>query len=147
MSLAPEDVVNSIKKEAERDAAYEAAVRKVAEQTEKDKVLLQKHVYDNANPDPMLVAAIGMVVLLILWFMYMMLLKPSLTGVWYDKVGNRIYLKHNKLDDVVSVHVNMVYAGHAKNVDNLFQYGSLIGIFDYNNRIIFMDGSQWDRLL
>mgnify|MGYP000886403568 CR=1 FL=1 len=135
----------------ERNAAEardrEIKLQEAAQKAERDRQLLQKHIYDNANPPPLLIVTIGLGVLLTMWILYMLYLKPDASGEWIDDMNNKFIFTHNKFTGNVKVRVNGKCGGYAKLIDNYFRYGELIGVWDYADNISCLNGMQLTRFL
>jgi hypothetical protein len=144
-SSAPGDVLKAITEEKTLNDARTVKIQQASAQLEKERDLLQKHIHDNANPNPIIIVTLMVVILLFLWLMHILFMKPKICGVWRDISGNRIRIKKNILSNIATVHVNSKYSGYLIVLDNFIKYGDLVGVWDYSNTILFMDGIEWLR--
>lgn len=104
------------------------------------KNVIQKFVNDNSNPHPILIAIIMGSFILFIWLYYMILIKPSMCGSWYDENGSSWIIKHNKIFGTVKFYKNDSYYGKGITYDNYINLNDEIGIWDYNDKIIFING-------
>jgi hypothetical protein len=84
---------------------------------------------------------------IILYVIYIIFLKPSVSGTWIDSLGNEWYLNHNTFKNIFTVSINDLPSGKGVLYDNYIRYGELIGIWDYSNTILFTNGITLERLL
>jgi hypothetical protein len=145
-SLAPEDVIKSVNESLRADARQAAKVKEAGDKLEADRQVLQARIYDNANPSPLLVATIALATLLTMWILYIVFLKPDASGEWRDELNNKYRLTHNRFTGTIRMRINGKCAGYAKVIDNYFRYGDLVGLWDYSDNIIFVNGIQLFRM-
>ncbi len=145
-STAPEDVLKSIKQEQYDTAAYEENLKKKAIKAEKERALLQKKIYDLSNPSPLIVAGIVVGVLFFMYIVYLIFLKPCLSGQWMDHAGNEWTISHNRLTGNFCVKINGESSGSGKSLDNYVEYGDLIGVWNYRDVVYFTEGWQLHRV-
>jgi len=141
-SLAPEDVLKEIERDRDRERAYNIKLQEAAIKAEKERALLQKHIYNNANPDPHIIVAIVIAVLLALYVIYALFIKPCMSGEWADPSGNKWQIDHNNFTGNISVKINGKCAGTGSVQDNYVKYGELVGVWNYGKKIMFTKG--WD---
>lgn len=111
---------------------------------ERAEYYLKKYVHENANPSPVFVLGIFILVLVILWVLYLMFIKPNASGIWYDDENNMWEINHCYFRGL-TVRLN------GENVkcqisDNLFKCGSLLGIWNYSDIIVFINGGSLTRV-
>jgi len=141
------DLVLAAEIEEKKEKNRQEALLKETKRIDEEKKLLQRYVYNNANPSPLLLLGIGVAVLFALWVIYIIFLKPTVSGEWYDAYGNKLEICHSKLSGKIKVKLNDEYGGTGLVIDNYVQYGELVGIWNYNNEIAFLDGTVIYRLL
>jgi hypothetical protein len=146
-STVPAEALRAIEESKRADDARAEKVREANQKLEQERQTLQKIVYDNANPSPILVAVIVLTIIFIIWFVWVIFLKPCASGEWYDNLGNVFHIHHNTLTGVVKVKENGKPAGRAKVIDNFVRFGDMVGVWDYTDSIIYMDGMQWNRVV
>lgn len=146
-TILPRDVIAEVQKSDAADASREAKLQEASRKAERDKQMLQKHIYDNANPPPLLIVTISLGVVLTMWIIYMMFLKPDASGEWRDDMNNNYILTHNRFTGNVRVRMNGRCRGFAKLIDNYFRFGDLVGVWDYGDNISFINGMQLMRVL
>jgi len=146
-TLTSRDVIAAIQKEDSMDRSREIKLQEASIKAEQERQILQKHIYDNANPSPLLITTIGLGVILTMWIIYMLYLKPDASGEWLDDMNNQYILTHNRITGNVRVRLNGKCKGFAKLIDNYFRYGELIGVWDYSDSIMFVNGIELTRIL
>lgn len=145
-STAPDDVLKLIERDKQRQQNYETQLKEAAIQAERERALLQKKIYDTSNPSPVFVAAIVMTVLLAMYVLYVLFLKPCLSGAWMDHAGNEWDIAHNRFTGNFQVKINGESSGAGQTLDNYVRYGDLIGVWDYSNLVCFTEGWQLQRI-
>ncbi len=143
--------ISDLRARAEYEKAKEerrnAALLEESKRLDEKKTILQKYIYNNANPSPLLIIGIVVSVVFCLWVIYVVFLKPTIDGEWRDEYGNKVNMCHNQLTGKIKVYMNGKYGGTGVVIDNYVKYGQLIGIWDYNNEIIFVGGTRLRRIL
>lgn len=110
--------------------------------------ILQNILTKSANPSPIYIVLLTIFVLVILWMLHYIFIKPKLTGEWYPDAGNDVWhLKHKFMSNEVSVKINEKDKGHLKAIDNLIMYNNILGIWNYENTVIFTNGLILTRSL
>lgn len=146
-STSPADVIKNLEQDAAQSAAREQKLMEDVAKAERDRELLQKRVYEVANPSPILITCVVLGVLLMLYIIYMIFLRPCLSGEWVDPSGNIWHIAHNRMSGQFSVCLNGEPSGSGKVMDNYVQYGDLIGVWNYGRVIVFTEGWHLERLL
>lgn len=146
LSSAPSDIIL----DAEADKRSEVHRRQLLEiegiKAEEARKLLQKNIYDNSNPSPLFMAIIVLTVLFCLYFVYILFIKPSMTGEWTDISGNIWYIVHNKLTGTLEIEINGYPKGEGQIIGNLVEYGELTGIWNNANTVVFTEGWSLERI-
>lgn len=78
--------------------------------------LVRKEVTKDDHPHPLFLLAIGIIVILVLYLMYLSFVKSNLSGSWYNtdlntksgRSGNRIKISHNVWNDTFTINDNLV---------------------------------------
>lgn len=147
ISLTPRDVISNIQQEEIIERSRNVKLLEAVKKAEQEQQMLQKHIYDNANPSPLLVVTISLGVILTMWIIYMIYLKPNATGEWRDDMNNVYILTHNRFTGNVRVRMNGKCRGFAKLIDNYFRFGDLIGVWNYADNITFTNGMEIMKVL
>lgn len=145
-SLAPMDVMNNINSDIDKMQKRNVRILEESERAESERDLLQKKVYENANPSPLLIATICLATLLTMWILYTIFLKPDASGEWRDESNNKYHMSHNRFTGTIKMKINGKCSGYAKVIDNYFRYGDLVGLWDYSTSIVFVNGMQLYKL-
>jgi hypothetical protein len=106
--------------------------------------LVRRIVYDNSNPNPVLIAGIFAGIMIVIWFIYVMMIKPNASGEWYDDKGNRWDLDHYRMGGITAL-----VRGKLVNCtlsDNMFKCGNMMGIWNYSDVIILVGGGNLTRV-
>lgn len=124
-------------KKKELDAAV---AKKTAEQT----VVMQSHIYANANMQPMNVVLICICIVILLWLIHM-LYKPNASGLWVAVNGKQYIIKHNRwLNTIVCVGSDITLYGSISG--NLVIIADETAIWNYGDVILFTNGTSLQRL-
>lgn len=129
----------------------------VAKKTKEEADSLQQFVYNNANPNPVVVAFSIIGIIAGLWFLHILFLKPSISGKWSDSDDCIWDIHHNKFTNNISVKRVVRGTGKLSNakftetgcgvvMDNLFKYKNIIGVWNYSDVILFVDGGGLQRI-
>ncbi len=148
VSLAPGDVMKSVEAEQEAERIKKIVIAEKSDKLEEERNLLQKYVYDSANPSPVIIAAIVIVSLALIYIIYLIFIKPCLTGEWVDIHGNTWDINHNIITGCLDVYdVNQGKKIEGKVSDNFIEIANMTGVWNYGNTIIFIDGPTYERVL
>ena len=134
LSAAEQMVI--IERERETEKARQIALLENAAKAEEERKLLQKTVYDSSNPSPIFVTCMVIGTLLIMYIVYVIFLKPCMSGIWIDIAGNQWYIDHSVVKNIFTVYID----------DNYLQFGDLVGVWNYSDQIFFTDGFELNRL-
>ena len=146
VSLAPGDVDEALQKEIEDENIKKIVLAEKANKVEEERKLLQKYVYNSANPSPVLIAIIVLVAIVVIYLIYMVFIKPCLSGEWTDISGNVRTVSHNIITGNLTIERNgNIYQGKVS--DNFVEMEDLVGVWNYGNTIIFIDGPTLERIL
>lgn len=140
--LDPLAVVEEFKREQTRADVTRAADTIKLEQ---DTRMMRNIVNENANPHPVLIAVLIAGVLLSAWFLYLLLVAPDASGLWVDDLGGRWHFEHDVFGKLTTT-----YNGHlvpSSMSDNMFKSRNLLGIWNYSNVIILVDGGNLSRIV
>lgn len=128
-----------------KDAAYKEALRETESRLDDQVNRLQRSIILSSNPSPIMLAMIFVVVLVGLWFIHLVFIKPSMSGIWHEG-PLRIYVDHNRMTDVIHVRYGDEWLPDGFITDNLVNIGGRIGVWDYRSLIYMLDGGRWQRL-
>ena len=145
-STAPEDVLTSIKQSSQDEEAYYSKLQREANKVEQERKMLQKKIYSDANPSPIFMAGLVVAVLICMYIIYVVLLKPCVSGEWMDHDGNTWDLCQNRFTGTFTVDINDEESGMGQVIDNYVSYGDLVGVWNYGNVIAFTEGWQLNRV-
>ena len=146
VSLAPDDAIDYVKRSDQEERIRQIAVAEKANKLEEERKLLQKYVYDSANPSPIVIAVIVLAAFAIIYVIYLIFVKPCMSGEWVDIKGNVWLIKHKILTgNVVAECAEGIHRGKVS--DNFVEIGNLAGVWNYGNTIIFIDGPTLERVL
>jgi hypothetical protein len=120
---------------------------KKLEETENKRQYLQSILNKSANPHPVIIVLIVVSLLVILWFIHYLFIKPDISGEWHSQHNNVWRLNKKFMSNNVSVKINERNQGSLDVIDNLVEYNGLIGVWNYNNTIVFLDGTTLTRSL
>lgn len=137
------------------------ATNKVNQQAE----IIERNINAVANPSPLLVAGCIFAILFLAWSLYIVLVKQTMSGEWYDADGNFWYIVHNKFTDAVACTVisekqftNMktVYGGtvrgnlldiRTEKSDNAASSTQILGLWNKSNTVILISGGWLKRII
>lgn len=145
-TIAPADIIQQAKIDEANDKARIENLLKRAQEVERERELLQKTVYKNANPSPIIVASIVIAIIFALYILYILFVKTCASGEWRDHMGNEWYISHNRFTNNFTVTINKKRAGSGYIRDNYVKFGDLVGVWDYQDKIIFMEGWHIERI-
>ena len=116
-------------------------------------LLLQEHIYDNANPSPVLITILIVGILFLLWLLYIVYMKNSMSGSWYDSDNRCWDIHHNKFSDELRIEISenngkkKVSRGVGSISGSLFKYEDHIGLWNHSNIILFVNGGGLVKLV
>ena len=125
---------------AQSQAAYRADLQVVEGRRDK----LQRVVDDNANPHPAFVLAVFVLVLLAVFVVYCLSLKPNASGEWVDDVGNKWVIDQSCFADTTAT-----FNGDPVEIEinhNMVKSHNMIGIWNYDDDIILVGGGNLTRV-
>ncbi len=152
--FAPSDVLREAQNELAQQKQRNARLLEQSERLEIERDLLQKKVYQNANPNPVLIIALVLVTWFVIYVLYVIFIKPTLSGEWVDNKGNVWNIRHKKfsgeifLDLVEIKNHNKPAIKHVTGVviDNFVYYAGVVGVWDYKNKILLVGGGDLQRI-
>jgi len=121
-------------------------IKIASEQAELEANMLIKYVENNSNPNPLYIIIYSIVIFLLIWIIYVFFIKSNASGEWIDNNNNIWYLKHNYVIGSLKVLVNDSTMLNCRLSGNLFRCNDLIGVWDYNDNIIFVGGGWLTRI-
>ncbi len=135
---------SDVNKILEDKEIYDSQVKKLEIENNNKANVIQGIVYKNSNPSPIIIAIIIIIIFIVIWFLYTILLKPVLSGKWLSNNKNIWMMQHNIFNNNVCVRIyngkKLIERGSAYFNDNIFKYGNKIGIWNYSDNIILLDG-------
>ena len=143
----PNQVIREINDSVAQRNLENSVIQQASDRNDERAQILQKHIYDLAHPNPVIVALCIIGFLVMLWIFYLIFIKPNMSGEWYDAKGDCIVVSHNLLTNSVLVKRKTdKTAIEALVLDNLFKMNDHVGVWDYNNSIVFIDGPTLTRV-
>jgi hypothetical protein len=80
-----------------------------------------------------------------MYLAYVYFVTPDMSGSWIDHQGQELTIKHKKFTGELLITVNgMIRRGLI--ADNLFKFGDVMGIWNYKNVIVYVDGGGLQRI-
>jgi hypothetical protein len=94
------------------------------------------------NPHPMTVVIIVLITILVMYFICIQFMRPSVAGIWLDTKNRQHSISHNKYTNEINVD-NQFYGNIKSNlivfyIDNKMKMGVWLG-----NEIEWTDGDKW----
>ena len=133
-------VVENLQSQA-NEANQLEEIKKIAAETKEKGKLLQTTVYDNSNPHPAKVAMIFALILMAIWLIYLLFVKPNMSGVWIDTNGNKWIIEQSVHGDtrVKVIMKGKTIKGKARITGNIFKFKGTVGVWNYNDVVVFMN--------
>ena len=104
-------------------------------------VLVQREIYQpSVSMEGLLLCVL--VMLSVLYLIYILFIKLSLTGLYTDEKGNVYELYHDRASDNVRVLINNEEAGNAMLSGNIFVYKKNKALWDGVSKIVFLDNNM-----
>jgi hypothetical protein len=147
IDTSPEAQLRAVRESESAELSRQQQLLERSEKAEQERKIIQKTVYDVSNPSPLAITCVVIGMLLVMYIIYLMFLKPCMSGEWVDNIGNTWNINHDKLRNVFDVTVNGKSSGVGIVYDNYIKYGKLIGAWDYSDRVVFTDGIILERVL
>jgi len=104
-------------------------------------VLVQREIYQPSVSMGGLLLCV-LVMLSVLYLVYILFVKLSLTGLYTDEMGNVYELYHDRASDNVRVLINNKEAGNGLLSGNIFLFKKNKAIWDGINKIVFLDNNM-----
>jgi len=145
--ISPDSILQTVAADRAKTAAYLNELQRESEKAELEREMLQKHVYENANPSPIFVVAVITAIIVCMYVVYVMFVKPCMSGLWMDVAGNEWVIKHNRFTSEFTVAINGECKGTGQTYDNYVKYGDVVGVWDYANLIATTEGWHLQRVV
>ena len=107
---------------------------------------LARIVQNNANPNPSVIAGSILIVVGVMYLVYVYWFKPNASGEWYDDTNTQWIIKHDVWSDNISLVINGIPNNYGVMVDNMFKYDNVIGVWNYHDVILLVDGGNLTRV-
>jgi len=102
MSISGNDAINI----AEKNRRDQEAFNLTNQEAEKKRAMLQKYIYENSNPNPVIVVICAVVIVAVVYLVYLAYIKPCASGKWYEERTRRVWhVDHNKLTDALDISI------------------------------------------
>lgn len=147
ISSSPSDVLKLIKDHREQNELHEREFAEKLMKVERERQLLQKTLYESANPSPIYITLLVVFIVIVLYIIYMMFFKPCMTGTWLDHTGTEWNIIHNRFTGNFTVKKLNENDSYGNVADNYVQYGNLTGIWNYKDTIKFLEGWTLQRVV
>lgn len=142
--IAGIDAVENSKYDVELDDKKKQLNDKVVQKTIERTVVMQSHIYANANMHPMHVVLMCICVVVVLYVIYT-LYKPNASGIWISSDGKEWNVHHSRwFSNIKCASANVHMNGFIR--DNLVTINDNIGIWNYGDVILFVDGGSMQRI-
>ncbi len=149
-SIIPGGDVDKVLEQAERkERALTAEANRIAREAK----LLHHDIYKNANPHPLFITLLLICIIGVIWLLYVMFIKPVASGEWIDRQKGHIwFIQHNQFTNKLEVVIlskkgDVVYTGKGKVADYIIKVNGVIGIWDYKDAIVFIEGGGLQRVM
>lgn len=145
--ILPSQIVNSDQNYDRNNKLLQNAIKQENDRINKETTVLEKVIYDISNPSPIIITLCVLGVLLIVYIINILFIKPNLSGIWVDYSGNLWKLNYSKLTGKFQVFINGACYGSGMVIENYVHYGDLIGVWNYENNIYFMNGEKLQKII
>ena len=135
------ELTEVIQQQAKLDSDVKASLNRLGS----NKSTLEETVYRISNPNPVVVGFCIIGVIVVMVVIYNMWLRPDATGIWSDERGNVLHFRHSPLSGRLVVTSKTSGKKMCMLSDNMFKCGSRVGVWDYNNIILFVNGGGLTR--
>ena len=109
---------------------------------------LNKKIELKNNPNPVYIVCLMIGYMVVIYFMYIFIIKTDISGTWKDSDGNIYKIKHNKFSDNI-----IIFQNHKKTIGVM--HGNLViirnesndnmGVY-LNNRIKWLHKKIWYKV-
>lgn len=142
--IAGIDAVENSRYDVELDNKKKQLNDKVVQKTMERTVVMQSNIYANANIPPMQVVLICISIVVILYIIHIFY-KPNASGTWMSSDGKEWEISHCRwFSNIICVSTTMTISGFIR--DNLVTINDNIGIWNYGDIILFVDGGGLQRI-
>ena len=142
--IAGIDEVTNSKYDVELDDKKKELDDKVVQKTIEQTVVMQSHIYANANMHPMRVVLMCIGVVVILYIIYI-LYKPNASGLWIASDGKEWKIHHCRwFSNIKCTSSDMHMSGFIRG--NLVTINDNVGIWNYGDVILLLDGGSLQRV-
>lgn len=135
-----EDAMNEIERS-------EASINRRRDALNTKAETLQTVIYENANPSPWFIAMAIIGLLLGIWIIYVILLKPNMSGEWYDHNGQQWIIEHGLFNDLLCVRIAAGPKITCQLSGNTFKCVDKLGVWNYGNVVLFLRGGYLTRVV
>lgn len=152
-NISGADIVIALKKDKQLAEKEYSDKLTVSKKLEEDAALLQKHIHESSNPNPIVVTLIVLLVLLMVWLLYLYN-KINLNGVWYDEQSYLLWhIKHNPVNSKLEakcatqdgVFISDKISGE---IDGKYlKLGDVPGVWSETDVVEFNNGGRITRLV
>lgn len=143
------DVAQIVDKDNLLKQNYETEVKRVSDETEQKANTIKKIVNRVANPHPLTISLAIIVVLVSMYLIYILFIRPCLDGNWIDTSGVEYSLRHDKLSGRVDMtaykHHREINKSKGEIIDNYIVLAGVPGVWDYADNIILFNGVEMKR--
>jgi hypothetical protein len=146
MSQPGGDAANNIDKDQLIESNRSAKLEEDSNMLKRDAEVLTEIVYKNANPSPVVISITFIGIIIALWVFYVAVLKPNVSGEWRDSNGHKWFFDHNRMTGCVMVTIDNMFLRPCEITDNMFKCGSYLGVWNYRDVILFIDGGSLTRV-
>ncbi len=141
-SQSGNDVLKEVSSDAKVKATFEDEVDKTRQDNKTFSAFLQTSINKNANPHPVLVAFLVLVIIFILWFLYNNF-QPKITGVWVDTAGNKYVISKKDKSAISISSKDHIFNGNMEK--NVIDLEGGLGLWDGKNTILLPNNVSLSR--
>lgn len=145
--LSPADIIKSVELDKQDVVKRAMQVQEASRRAEEERNQLYKYLHSNANPSPITLGISIALLLVSMYVIYCLFAKPNASGEWRDSLGGEWMITHGAFSSDAKVRINGKCGGVIKIIDNFVRYGNLVGVWDYNNEIVFTEGITLNRVV
>jgi hypothetical protein len=145
-TISPEEASKDATQNIQKAQIEERKILDEQQHTIQNAKRLRAYVQDISNPSPIIMAVIFISIILILWGLHRIFVRPNASGEWFDEDGNQWIISQNRFTGKVKVRFNGRWVYGASIEDNLFRVSRIVGIWDYGNNILLVGGGRLSKV-
>lgn len=140
----PGEIIDNLEKDKTK---REEQLKQTENKLEKDSLVIEKIIYNSANPSPVVVALVILLIIVVVWLLYVFLLKPNMSGRWIINDKIIVGVEHCKWsNNIYIMNSRGVQIDQGKLVGNILRLPKLIGLWDGDDLVMFPDYGAMKRI-